>query len=147
MKLPACGLALWALVGCASQPATMAPATAPASASPPVAGAAGTRFDGTFTGLLGAPVSANSRRICYQSGAPKTLRVVNGTIRGTILYRMFDAPLGADGSFNVTGPDTQSNGFPGKIEGRVTATRLDGSFILSLARGSCTYSLNSLTRG
>ena len=134
-------------VGTEAPSSTSPPRTASSTSGAP--GLAGTQFDGTYSGILGAPTASGSGTgsQCYQSGSQQTLRIVNGQLRGGILFRQFDGPVGADGSLNVTGPDTRNNGNPGTIEGRVTPTSLDGSFTYRAgSRTTCTYSLIGLTR-
>ena len=143
-------LATFGLAACvANEPPAGGAAPTPTAASAAARGAAGTRFDGTYSGVLGAPTASGpSSSACYFSGNPQTLRVTNGQLRGGVFFRRFDGALGADGSFNLTGPDTRNNGNPGTIEGRATGTNLDGSFTFRVGtRTTCTYSMSGMTRG
>lgn len=148
LMVAAAFLGLAGCVGNESPPAATRAAPAPGATAPAAAGAAGTRFDGTYTGVLGAPsASGPSTSACYQSGTPQTLRVANGQLRGGIFFRAFNGPLGPDGSFNLTGADTRQNGQPGTIEGRITPAGLDGTFTFRAGiRTTCTYALNGMTR-
>ncbi len=146
--IPVMTAALLGLAACVGNetPASTAPA-APRTATP--AASAAISINGTFTGTLGAPTATGSGTgsQCYQSGTPQTLRVANGQLRGGIFYRQFNGPVGADGSFNLTGPDSRNNGNPGTIEGRVTPTGLEGTFTFRVGtRTTCTYALSGLTR-
>ncbi len=136
-------LALAGLAACtqANSPAPATGAAAAPAAAPAATGSAGNRFDGTYSGDIGAPSKSGG------SGSPSycnpmergVLRVANGQVRGLQL----EGPVGADGKVEITGVSAAA--VPRRLTGQFEGGRFTGQYVAG-SRILCTFQLN-LARG